>query len=88
MRGSILSEPALEIARSWSRIQVVTPWQILPSGHVLIGGRSHEIPDELELMSVALARKDGLAKQHFSEDAALECQRRGSMIQDGSCCIR
>ena len=50
---------------------MVTPGQVLPSGHILISGRAHEIPDELELMSVTLARKDGLAEQHFSENTAV-----------------
>lgn len=49
---------------------MVASRQVLPSRHVLISGRTHEIPDKLKLMGIALAGKDRLAIQHFSKDTA------------------
>lgn len=49
---------------------MVASRQVLPSWHVLISGRTHEIPDKLKLMGIALAGKDRLAIQHFSKDTA------------------
>lgn len=38
-------------------------------GHVGLGGRAHEVPDEIELVAIALAGQDWFSNQHFAKDA-------------------
>ena len=68
-QNDLLSESVLEVPSSRTRCQALTAGEQLPTRHVLIGGRPHKIPNELELMCVAFTRQDRLPHDHLGEDA-------------------
>lgn len=64
-----LSKTVVHIARPWSWCKMLAAWSILPTGHILIIGRSHEVPDNLQLMGIAVTRQYGLTHEHFTKNA-------------------
>ncbi len=68
-----LSEAVLQIAGSWTRRQVFATGQALPTGHVFVCRGAEKVPNDVELVAVAFARKNGLAHEHLSKYAAAFC---------------
>lgn len=45
--------------------------ELFPSRHHVVAGRPHEIPNQVELMGVALAGNNGLSHKHFAKYTAV-----------------
>lgn len=45
--------------------------ELFPSRHYVVAGRPHEIPNQVELMGVALASNNGLSHKHFAKYTAV-----------------
>lgn len=44
--------------------------ELFPTRHYVVAGRPHEIPNQVELMGVALAGNNGLSDKHFAKYTA------------------
>lgn len=67
-----LSEPILKIARSSSGRNVVATRKRLPLRHGFFRRRAHQIPDNIQLMGIALASQYRFSDKHFTKDAAVQ----------------
>lgn len=48
----------------------------LPAGHGVVVGRARQVPNEFELMAIALAGQNGLANQHLAKNATASSSAR------------
>ncbi len=57
---AVLPEPLRQVPRPGTRLQSLGVWKRPPAGHVLVGGCSAQLKNDLELVAVALPCKNGL----------------------------
>lgn len=70
-----LAKTAAQIAGPLSRFDSFCSGELPPARHILICGCAAKVKDDFQLVTVALAGKNGLPNKHFSEYTAAQIIR-------------
>lgn len=83
--SDLLSKAAAQIPGSGSWGQALSARELSPSGHRIVIRRPHEIPNQLQLVDVALAGENGFPHQHFAKYTSIRRLASGCMMGRPSC---
>ncbi len=68
---AVLPKSLRQVPRPGTRLQCLGVRKRAPAGHVLVGGCSAQLKDNLKLVAVALSCKNGLTNKHLAKHAAV-----------------